>query len=91
MAETVVYLAIFETASHSFCIEYLPLFDGLIEIVSAHVTEKPGTPFQIRELDRRKQQAKGKVYQRRGLVLNEAEEHAESLQNVTRLEQLRLF
>jgi hypothetical protein len=77
-----IYLAIYQDNEKSITIEYVPLGEGCIEIISVDVQPRHRSRFEQRQ--------KGKVY-RRGLVLDEQEEDEESLLPVTRLEQLRLF
>ena len=53
MPENVVYIAIFENEKMSVTIEYLPLQNGAIEIVSASIQQKPVPPWQERQEQRR--------------------------------------
>ena len=74
-----IYLAIYQDSEKTITIEYTPLGEGCIEIVSVEIAARPRSHFE--------QSRQGKVYPRRGLVLNDEEQHAESLLPVTRLEQ----
>jgi len=76
-----VYLAIFKAEKMTFAIEYRPLYDecaGAIEILSIDIQARPVSQFEKRK-------------PRRGLVLDEDEQHAEAMQPYTRLEQMELF
>jgi len=75
------YVAIFKDKNKTVVIEYRPLYDiqaGAIEILSIDIQARPVSPFEQRK-------------HRRGLVLDDEEQHAETMQPYTRLEQLNLF
>lgn len=77
MPET-VYLSIFKDADKTVVIEYAPLADGAIEIVSVDIRQRSYSHFQIRQRERRKPR------QMRLLTLEE--EQAEAMQPYTRRE-----
>lgn len=80
MSTETIYQAYIETEKYSVYMEYSPLPDGLIEIVSVSIEARPVSPFEQR-----------RAKHRRGLVLNAEEEQAEAMQPTARLEQLNLF
>lgn len=53
MDETVVFLAIYKTETETVTIEYIPLQNGAIEIVSASIVKKPVSQWEEREQQRR--------------------------------------
>lgn len=53
MSDT-IYLAIHKNAEKTVVIEYAPLAEGAIEIVSVSIYPRPRSPFELREEDRRK-------------------------------------
>jgi len=75
MTNETVYQAYFETDKYSVFIEYEPGPEGAIFIVSVSIEPRPVSLFQIRG-----------AKPRRGLVLDEQEEHAEAMLPYTRLE-----
>ncbi|NUQ86498.1 MAG: hypothetical protein HUU11_17480 [Anaerolineales bacterium] len=83
-----VYLAIFEDEQKRVVIEFQPLlnspdferfFDG-IEIASIDIQNRPRSPWEIRQQERRKH--------KRGIVLTAEEEHAEAMLPAMRREQV---
>jgi hypothetical protein len=54
MTDGVVYLSIYQGEKMTVTIEYIPLDDGLIEIVSVDIQERLVSPFQIREQERQR-------------------------------------
>lgn len=52
MTET-VYLAIYENEAETITVEYVPMPNGCIEIVSASVVRKPVSQWEQREATRR--------------------------------------
>jgi len=82
VCNNVEYQAIFETETHIVYVQYEPSQNGEIFITDVHIQPRPVTLF---EFSRRREK------QRRGLVLDEQEEHAEAVLPATRLEQMKLF
>ena len=75
-----VYQAYFETDKYSFFVEYEPGPEGTIFIVSVSIEPRAVSAFQDRHSKRR-----------RGIVLDDQEQHAEAMLPMTRLEQMDLF
>jgi len=53
MTHDTIYQAIFENEKYRVTIEYLPLPEGLIEIVDIHIQQKDVTQWQERERTRK--------------------------------------
>lgn len=74
-----VFIAIFMTEKYTLELEYIPLEGGAVEIVSAHIQPRAVTLFEQRHPGRR-----------RGIVLDETEQHAEAMLPTARLEARQL-
>ena len=53
MTNETVFLAIYKTQKQTVVIEYLPMNNGLIEIISVDIQARPVSPFEQREQSRR--------------------------------------
>lgn len=84
-----VYLAIFQDEKKTVVIEFQPLLDSPeferffegIEIASVDIQHRPRSPWEQRDQERREYRRR-----KRGLVLDEQEQHAEAMLPYTLVE-----
>lgn len=68
MATETIFIALFKNENSTLQVEYVPLENGAIEIVSFAIVDRPKSRFEQRKAKRRI-----------GLVLDEQEQYAEAI------------
>ena len=76
----IIFQAYFENENFIIWIGYEPGPDGAIFVIDVSIEPRQVSPFEQRQVKRR-----------RGLVLDEQEQHTEAMQPTTRREQMELF